>query len=209
MDPDAFEDAVRDANRTALSRLGSSKSLYADTEGEMEPRAVLAAWANAEQAVAQIFRAWAEETESAGAEAFSTAATGAHDRYESVSRELDDHDYDPGEAPRYLGHLKELEGTIERLGGLAAHALVANAKASQATGFFTGRADPQTARIFREMGETFDEQLDLARTSLVDQCTDDEEWARAHEAATGTIDAAYDEYVDRLEDMGVNPKPVC
>ena len=29
------------------------------------------------------------------------------------------------------------------------------------------------------------------------------------EAASGAIQAAYDEYTERLESMGVNPKPVC
>ncbi|PSQ14952.1 rubrerythrin family protein, partial [Halobacteriales archaeon QS_7_69_60] len=45
---------------------------------------------------------------------------------------------------------------------------------------------------------------------LAARCGDDDErWEQAREAASGAIQAAYDEYTERLESMGVNPKPVC
>ena len=132
-----FIETIRDGNATALSRLGSSKSLYADTEGEMEAEAVLAAAATAEHHAAE------------------------------KSKE-------------------------------------------QVTGFFVGDADPETARLFRGMGEDLDAQLERATDRLAAECGDDEGcWERAEDAATGAIQAAYDEYTERLESMGVNPKPVC
>jgi len=38
-----FVDSVSETNQTALSRLGSSKSLYAETDGELETEQVLRA----------------------------------------------------------------------------------------------------------------------------------------------------------------------
>lgn len=208
MTPEEFPDAIRDDNRTALSRLGSSKSLYADTRGEMEREAVLAAQADAAHAEVEVFSAWAgDETDEPAGEAFRAAAAAASDRYEIVADELDGHD--PEEVPAYVEYLRGLEDTVERLGGLVGHALIADEKASQATGFFTGQADPGTARVFRSMGEIFDEELDQAIDRLGDLCDAEDDWDHALAAAGGTVQAAYDEYVEHLEDMGVNPKPVC
>ena len=72
-----------------------------------------------------------------------------------------------------------------------------------------GDADPQTARLFRAMGDDLDAQLARATERLEAACGDDAAWERAREAAAGAIEAAYEEYTDRLESLGVNPKPVC
>jgi hypothetical protein len=78
------------------------------------------------------------------------------------------------------------------------------------TGFFVGQADPSTSQLFRGMGDDLDAQLERATELLAAECGDDEEcWERAADAATGAIQAAYEEYTERLEGMGVNPKPVC
>ncbi|PSQ14953.1 rubrerythrin family protein, partial [Halobacteriales archaeon QS_7_69_60] len=78
MTPEEFTDAVRDANDTALSRLGSSKALYADTDGEMEAGEVLTAAATAEHHAAETYAAWADDAEADGddelAAAFATTA---------------------------------------------------------------------------------------------------------------------------------------
>ena len=74
MTPEEFIEAVRDGNATALSRLGSSKSLYADTEGEMEAEEVLSAAASAEHHAAETYGTWADEAAGEIAEAFATTA---------------------------------------------------------------------------------------------------------------------------------------
>jgi len=208
MNPEQLLEEVRGANKTALSRLGSSKALYADTMGEMEGKDVLTAAATAEHHAAETYETWAETSESDAAAAFAATAEEERDHYETVAAELDDHE--PGEVPAIQSYLRDLDGDVERVGGFVGRTLAAEKSKEQATGFFVGDADPQTARLFRGMGDDLEAQLDRATDLLADRCGDDEEcWERARDAASGAIQAAYEEYTQRLEGMGVNPKPVC
>lgn len=208
MTPEEFTDAVRSDNETALSRLGSSKALYADTRGEMDREEVLHAAATAEHHAAETYAAWAESEEGDVAAAFETTAAEERDHYETVAGELDDHE--PGSVPAIQATLREFDDTVERLGGFVGRTLAAEASKGQITGFFVGQADPQTSQLFRDMGDDLDAQLERATDQLAATCGDDEDcWKRAREAASTAIQAAYEEYTERLEGMGVNPKPVC
>jgi len=195
MDPTDLVDRVRSENNTELSRLGSSKSLYADTEGEMEGDAVLAALADTTHHAAEVFEGWGEP--------FGAAADRERDHYVDIAGELDAHE--PGDRPALVESFSGLETEVERLGAAVGYTLVAEAKAGQATGFFTGQADPQTASLFREISDGYE----TLRGELLDALEphDDPEGGAA--AATAVVGAAYEEYVDRLESMGINPKPVC
>ncbi|WP_136688547.1 rubrerythrin family protein [Halorhabdus amylolytica] len=209
MNAEQFLDRIRSDNDTALSRLGSSKALYADTAGEMDDKTVLSAAADAEHHAAVTYERWAEdETDDAVAGAFTETAAEERDHYERVAGELDDHE--PGEAvPAIQQYLRDLDGTVKRLGGFVGRTIAAEKSKEQFTGYFVGEADPQTAQLFRDVGGDLDPQLERAGELLESVCADDEDWDRAAEAATGAIQAAYDAYTDSLESMGVNPKPVC
>lgn len=207
MDPDELIETVRNDNETALSRLGSSKSLFADTEGEMEADEVLAAAATAEYHAAGTYETWAETEDNDFGDAFAETAQEERDHYETVTSELDEHD--PGETPAIQSYLRELDGTVERLGGFVGRTIAAEKSKTQVTGFFVGNADPQTAQLFRSMDDDLEAQLERASKLLETECTSETDWERAHEAAAGAIQAAYEEYTERLESMGVNPKPVC
>ena len=74
----------------------------------------------------------------------------------------------------------------------------------QVVGFFVGNADPQTAGTFRDVRDETDERREAAEAAL-----DEDETDAASETATAVVEAAYDDYVARLEAQGVNPKPVC
>jgi rubrerythrin len=203
-----FVETVREANNTALSRLGSSKSLYADTMGEMDIEEVLQAAATAEHHAAETYGVWAESAEGDVADAFAETADEERDHYATVVGELDDHD--PGEVPAIQSYLRGLDDEIERLGGFVGRTLAAEKSKEQMTGFFVGKADPQTASLFRGMGDDLDAQLERAIECLEATCGDDEDcWERAEEVASEAIQTAYEEYTERLESMGVNPKPVC
>ena len=193
-------EAVQDGSKTELSRLGSSKSLYADTDGEMEPDVVLAAAADNAHHAAETLEGWGDGV-------FADAAARQRDHYDAIAGKLDDHD--PGTPPAVVEFLRGLPGDIERLGGLVGWTLVTEEKASQCTGFFTGQADPQTASLFRGFGDDYETTRETALAALEDACESDDDWARAETAATNAVEAAYDEYFETLEDLGVNPKPVC
>jgi len=208
MDSEEFIDAARAENETELSRLGSSKSLFADTGGEMNAEDVLIAAATAEHYAAETYGLWADAESGDVAEAFAETEREERSHYETVVGELDGHE--PGAIPAIQAYLRELDDTAARLGGFVGRTIAAEKSKTQITGFFVGDADPQTAGLFREMGGDLDAQLSRAAALLDAECGDDEErWDRAREAADGAIQTAYDEYTDALESMGVNPKPVC
>ena len=207
MDANACIQTIRETNETELSRLGSSKSLFADTGGEMESTAVLEAAATAEYHAAATYDSWAETETGTVAEAFATTAAEERSHYERVTAELDAHE--PGPVPPIQSSLRDHEETIERLGGFIGRTLAAEGSKTQITGFFVGNADPQTASLFREMGDDLDAQLARARSCLDEVCDDDAAYERAVEAASAAIEVAYETYTDQLESLGVNPKPVC
>jgi hypothetical protein len=198
MNQSAFVDAVRDSNETALSRLGSSKSLYALTGGQMEEDVVLARAADLSYYAAETFDEWADEQG-----AFATAAETARGHYETVAGELDDHE--PGDASAVYDELADLEGAAARLGGLAGWTVVVGETTGQLTGYFTGQADPQTSQVFRSIRGDVEDVRDEALDALAEA----DDWDAAREAADAVVQAAYDEYFETLEDLGVNPKPVC
>ena len=208
MASEEFIDTVRSENETALSRLGSSKSLYAETGGEMDAAVVLDAAATAEYHAAETYGLWADSETGDVAEAFDKTANEEQAHYETVAGKLGEHE--PGAVPAIQEYLRGLDGTVERLGGFVGRTIAAEKSKTQITGFFVGNADPQTASLFREMGGDLDAQLERAGTLLEAECGDDEAcWDRAREAAAGAIEAAYGAYTESLESMGVNPKPVC
>lgn len=209
MTPDELEAAVRDDNETALSRLGSSKALYAATGGEMNADEVLRAAADAEHTAANTFADWADtESNTDAAAVFEGLATDERDHADQVLAKLDD--YDPQDDPSGMqAELRQLDDTIERTGGLLGRIIATEKSKTQLSGFFTGQADPTTANLFRGLKSDLDDQLDAVHDLLQDLCETDEDWDTAKRAADDAIQAAYEDYTERLEDMGVNPKPVC
>ncbi|MFC6952471.1 rubrerythrin family protein [Halorubellus litoreus] len=213
MDTDAFLAEVREANETALSRLGSSKSLYAFTDGELEAAAVASVAANVSHAAAAALEAYAANASSdAAAEAFTAFGDLSAEHAgtaESISDDvpaLESHD-----AVAALGEYGDGSGATdaERLGALVGYALVAKKIAEQSTGFFTGEADPQTASTFRSYGSDVEARRDDALDALAVVVDGDADREAALAAATAVVQGAYEEYTERLEAMGVNPKPVC
>ena len=206
-----FVDSVSETNQTALSRLGSSKLLYAETEGNLDPEHVLRAAATAEDAASRTFKTWSDdEASDDAADLFASVADEEVAHFETVADELDD----PPQAadsdvPAIQSVLRGFDETVERAGGLVGRSLVAKKSKEQYTGYFTGEADPQTASVFRGLGDDVDDQIDAAADLVDAVCATDDERERAHDAASEAIQAAYDEYTESLEAMGVNPKPVC
>lgn len=209
MTPESFVERVETENRTALSRLGSSKSLFATTAGEMDVRPVLLAAATAEHHAAVTYRSWADDEPNQRArEVWDATATEEEDHYDRVVAELDDA-HEPGSPPAIQHHLRTLTETHTRAGGFLGRTLAADRSKSQFTGFFVGQAEPGLASLFRDLGGDLEAQRERGLQLLDDVCESESAWEEAATAADDAIQAAYEEYVSSLEAMGVNPKPVC
>ncbi|WP_424007394.1 transcription antitermination protein [Haloferax denitrificans] len=194
-------DTLRDDHETPLSRLGSSKALYAVTGGEMDGDAVRAAAAAEAAAAADLFDWWADdEPNDEAAALFADLADTAREHADTVDAEPD------GSKPNVYDVLAEFETTDGRLGGALARALVSLKTVEQMVGFFVGDADPMAANDFRTLKSDLNDQLDTLDAAVSDLVEDD---AVAREAADAVVEAAYDEYVETLEGMGVKPKNVC
>jgi len=208
MNAQEFVDAVREDNKTPLSRLGASKALYADTEGEMDDETVLAAAGDRAHHAAETLSWWADdESTEAAADLFAELAETERDHVETVVSEHGD--YEPGDPPAVQAHLRTVEGGVERLGALVGWALAAGNNADQVVGYFVGQASPRTASTFREVSDDYDDHVEGTSETLATVCESDDDWERAREAASDAVAADYDDYFETLEALGVNPKPVC
>lgn len=200
MDAAETLDAVRDASTTELERLGSDKLLVALTGANLTGDAVRAAAATRERGVANVLTGWAEDADGVVGEAFTDAAGAASDRADRIGT-------DPADADALVAHLETVTSTGGRVGaGLVAVPLVADRFYLQTVSFFVNEADEASADTFRDLRADAGD-LDPARDAL--SALDERGRERARDAAIDAIEAAYDDYATTLEEMGLDPKPIC
>ncbi|WP_336328947.1 transcription antitermination protein [Haloarcula sp. CGMCC 1.2071] len=200
MDAGATIDAVRDQTETERDRLGSDKVLIAATDATLETEAVLTAAATRESGLADILDRWAAETDSDVATQFEAAAEAAAERADRI-------DADAGNSDGFIDHLETVSGTARRVGAdLVAAPLVADRFYLQVVSFFINEAAEQRADTFREVRQEA-AALDDGEAALGNLPESERETAAA--AATEAIDAAYADYAETLEAMGLDPKPIC
>ncbi len=206
-----FREAVESENRTELDRLGSNKLLVAVTDATLERPAVLRAAANSEYAARETFRSWADSEDDGDArEAFAAVAEQEDDHYERVLAALGDAAYEPIDGGPMHMYLRGREDTIARVAaGLVGRGLVTMRTHTQIIGFFVNEADEKRADLFRELKSETEAELDRGLELLDERCTSEEAWTRAQGAADYVIRVAYDDYVDALAGLGLDPKPIC
>ncbi|MFA1609715.1 transcription antitermination protein [Halobellus rubicundus] len=203
MNASDLEAALRDDHETAFSRLGSSKAMYALTAGEMDGDSVRAAAAADALALASVLDDWADDGDADVRSLYADLAAAAREHAESVA---DDPSLDES-APLYDA-LDGFESTPERLGGLLGRYLVSLEYVGQMVGFFVGDADPMAANDFRGLRSDLESERDRVAEAL-DAACDGDDWDLAGDAADAVIEAAYDDYVETLQSMGIKPKNVC
>ena len=200
MDAGATIDAVRDQTETERDRLGSDKILIAATAATLETEAVLTAAVTRESGLADILDRWAAEADSGVATQFDAAAEAAAERADRL-------EVAAGDADGFISYLETVDGTARRVGaGLIAAPLVADRFYLQVVSFFINEADEGRADTFREIRQEAS-ALGDSETTLEHLSESERETAAA--AATEAIDAAYDDYAETLEAMGLDPKPIC
>lgn len=210
MDSSEFIDRVRGDNETALDRLGSEKALVATTRAALGRETVLETAAEAEARAAATFETWADdEADDEARAAFAEAADRERDHSERVSA-LGEVDIERPAPDALHEHLRGLDDTVARVGaGLVARPLVASRSLLQVINFFVNEGDNAAAETFRDLRAETDEQVETGAALLDAVCESDDDWERAAVAAGEAIDAAYAEYADSLDSLGIDPKPVC
>lgn len=192
---------------TELSRLGSSKAMYALSEGDMTAESIRATLASRLDGVARVLSSWTVEDDSIATESLDSLASTleAHAQQLHPSEEGSD----PEEQFALAQQLSSFESQAERTGGLLGWLLVIDETLSQAVGFFVGNADPSSADTLRSIRDEISRVGDNAVVDLATGVTDDEAFATVEASTETIIETAYDEYVATLEELGVQVKPVC
>lgn len=208
MDGQTFLDELRDEHETELSRLGSSKGVYALTDGEMDGDAVRAGIARELHAVAPVLERWAEAADDDAADCYADVAASLADWADELGEEAA---VPEGEEFTHVtaGSLAVPEDEGERAAALTAALLVLAKLSEQLVGFFVGDADRQGAATFRNLRDDLRTHRDDAAFLLDTLVPAEADWAEPHEVAAGVVEGAYDWYVGTLEAMGVQPKNVC
>jgi hypothetical protein len=210
MNGEELVEAVRAERATELDRLGSEKALVAVTGAQLESGPVLSAAARLLDGGVDTLAAWADETETEGAQAaFADAAERLAGHRDSLL-DLDDNASADGDTPYVVDELRTAGTTPERVAsGLVALPLVAERLLLQVINFLVNEGARGEADAVREARSDLQAMPDDAATLLDHVCADDGDWVTAQTAATDAVGTSYDEYAETLEEMGLDPKPVC
>ncbi|MFB6250483.1 MAG: transcription antitermination protein [Halobellus sp.] len=203
MDGTDLEAELRTDHETAFSRLGSSKAMYALTAGEMDGDSVRTAAATDALALASVLEDWIDDADGDETSLYDDLAAAARAHADDVTDEpsLD-------AIPELYDRLGEQESTSARLGGLLGRYLVSVEYVGQMVGFFVGDADPMAADSFRGLRSDLEAERDRIVETL-DAACDGDDWDAARDAGDAVVEAAYDDYVETLQSMGIKPKNVC
>jgi len=207
MDGSEFVDDLRAEEATPLGRLGSDKYLVAATEADLAEGPVWRTVATTAASGRDTFAAWADGATGPAAETFAAAAETEANHYDRVTARLDDAPtVDPGDPVHRA--LQSTSETVARAGAMVGRGLVADRTRLQVVNFFVNEGDGASADLARELrADASDQVADGA--ALLDTVSASDDWDRAREAAASVVGTAYDDYAERLEAMGVDPKPVC
>jgi hypothetical protein len=202
--------AVREERGTELSRLGSEKAVVAATGAQLEPGPVLSAATRLLDGGADTLAAWAGEVDQEAARVAFTDAADTLAGHRDALLDLDDGASTEGDPPYVIDELRTAETTPERVAaGLVALPLVAERLLLQVINFLVNEGARGEADAVRDARGELQAMPGDAATLLDDVCADDGDWVTAQQAATDAVGTAYDEYAERLEGMGLDPKPVC
>ena len=209
MDGEELVTEVRASKATALDRLGSEKAIIAATGAELETDAVVGAAARLLEGARAAFERWAGDADGAAAGAFADAAeTLAAGR--DALLDCGEAATADGEPPHVIDYLDGLERAPERAAaGLVAYPLVAERQLLQVINFFINEGNQGGADAAREVRSDLQAMPEDAVAVLDAVCDADEDWVLARQTAEETVGTAYDDYAETLEEMGLDPKPVC
>jgi hypothetical protein len=198
---------IRQERQTELERLGSDKALLAATNADLESRTVLAVVAATTGSLRETFDSWAGAADGDVADAFAAAAETTGETTDTLQAELDD---GAAEGPASVAVLETFEAERARIGGgLIGHGLVFDRLLLQVINFFVNEADERHADQFRDVRAAANGRIQSGAALLDDVIEREPDWDRPAAAAHQVVEAAYEEYVETLNGLGIDPKPVC
>jgi hypothetical protein len=211
MDAAELRETIEESMAVELERLGSSKLLVAHTGADLSAEHVLWTVADAERAAADTFDAWAAaEDHDEARRFFAECREQERDHYDRVVDMLEGtHAADDATAGPMHERLRSFAATPARLGGLVGRAMVGDRAHLQVVSFFVNEGQEGRADSFRELRSETRAQGDRALELLEAVCAGREDRDRALAAAEEAIDAAYGSYADSLDELGLDPKPIC
>mgnify|MGYP000459968552 CR=1 FL=1 len=193
---DSIEDRVRAEAATELERLGSDRGLIALTDADLSAVTIRSRLAGVLVGVGTVYERWASEDD-----VFATAAESARGLAETAAP----HDVDPATDHPIVTFLDGVDDRTARVGaGLVGVSLVLNGWALQGVSFFVNEADETAADDFRKIRTGLDDLLAAGEDTVAD-----DERAVAVDAALDLIATAYEDYVETLDGLGLDPKTVC
>jgi predicted lipid-binding transport protein (Tim44 family) len=212
MDMDSIEEHVRAEAATELERLGSDRGLIALTDADLSTDTIRQRVAGVLGGLASVYEQWADvDGNGEQADNFASAAETARELAETAAGEAavepatGQADTEPATDHAAVAALDSLDDPASRAGaGLIALPLVLNGWALQAVSFFVNEADEAAADQFRTIRTGLDELVATGETAI-----ESEDLDRATEAALDLVDAAYEDYVETLAGLGLDPKTVC
>lgn len=210
MEAAEFQRTIEDSMAVELDRLGSSNLLVALTNADLTEEAIVRTVADSERAAAETFAAWAEDEDHERARrAFAEFREQERDHYDRVVAFLDgEHEADANGGELH-DRLRSCETTVARLGGVVGRALVGERTHLQVVSFFVNEGDERRADCFRELRAETAAQGDRSAELLEMVCEGSEDRDRARTAAEDLIDTAYDAYAESMDDLGLDPRPIC
>lgn len=211
MDVAEFREAVESAKSTQLNRLGSNRFLIAATGADLEPEPVLRTAAHSEHAAVTTFEEWADDEDHPDArEVFAAVADQERDHYERVREAMDDPEFEPADGGPLHTYLRAREDAVERAGaGVVGRGLVSVRAHTQVVSFFVNEADERRADLFRDLKAETEEEIERGLDLLAGIPGSEDDRERARTTAEYAIQVAYDDYTDSLDELGLDPKPIC
>jgi 5S rRNA maturation endonuclease (ribonuclease M5) len=193
---DTIEERVRAEAATELERLGSDRGLIALTDADLSSETIRERLAGVLAGTADVYEEWAND------DAFTTAT----ETTRTLTATTSDTDIEPASDHPLVTALDGLEDHPERVGaGLIAVPLVLDGWVLQGVSFFVNEADESVADQFRAIRTGLDEVMATGESAVGSEA----ERERATEAALALVEAAYEDYVETLDGLGLDPKTVC
>ncbi|MFB6189841.1 MAG: transcription antitermination protein [Halapricum sp.] len=172
----------------------SDRGLIALTDADLSEAAIRERFAGLLASVASVYERWAGD-------AFTQAATTTRELAASIASG----DIEPTKDHPLIAALEGIGGEAERVGaGLIGVGLVLDGWALQCVSFFVNEADEAAADEFREVRSAL-ESIRAAGEKAVES----EQRAAAVAAALDIVTVTYEDYVETLDGLGLDPKTVC